>query len=312
MLRTIPESSSISTHLKGSPPAMVSVLSVHGVGQQYKGEWVVRDEWLPSLLSGMALASGLDAARLCDFRFAFYGDLFRPEGRMLGDSDSSSPIDFLTQSEMELLDDMWRAAADTDPGVMPPDSRTLSGAPAPVQAALRALSASKFFGNAAAKSMPGKLKQMRRYLTSDELRADIWTRVASQLSSDTRVVIGHSMGSVVAYEALCAHPEWPVRTLITIGSPLGIRNVVFDRLKPCPAPGDGMNGRLKGQWPGSVSAWINIADRTDVVALVKDLRPQFSDRILCHVIDNGVRAHDAKPYLTSIEVGRAVVDGLRI
>jgi pimeloyl-ACP methyl ester carboxylesterase len=29
--------------------------------------------------------------------------------------------------------------------------------------------------------------------------------------ADTAVLIGHSLGSVVAYEALCAHPEWSVR-----------------------------------------------------------------------------------------------------
>jgi hypothetical protein len=31
--------------------------------------------------------------------------------------------------------------------------------------------------------------------------------------------VGHSLGSVAAYEALCAHPQWPVRALATLGPP---------------------------------------------------------------------------------------------
>jgi len=34
---------------------------------------------------------------------------------------------------------------------------------------------------------------------------------------DTEVVVPHS---------LCAHPEWNVRALVMLGSPLGIRNVI--------------------------------------------------------------------------------------
>ena len=52
------------------------------------------------------------------------------------------------------------------------------------------------------------------------------------MDDGTEVIVAHSLGSVVAYEALCAHPEWPVRNLVTLGSPLGIRNLIFDQLVP--------------------------------------------------------------------------------
>ena len=93
------------------------------------------------------------------------------------------------------------------------------------------------------------------------------------VDEDTWVVVGHSLGSVVAYEALCAHPEWPVRALVTLGSPLGIRNLIFERLVP--APVIGKTGKLAGAWPGRAQAWTNVADAADVVALTKDLRPLF-------------------------------------
>ena len=47
-----------------------------------------------------------------------------------------------------------------------------------------------------------------------------------------------------------------------------------------------------------------------MVALVPDIRPLFSPEILCLLISNGAHAHDAAPYLSAVETGRAVVGGL--
>jgi len=152
------------------------------------------------------------------------------------------------------------------------------------------------------------LQQVRRYMTDPEMRRDVQDRVVAEVDEDARVMVGHSLGSVVAYEALCAHPEWPVRALVTLGSPLGIRNLIFDRLVPPPAAGD--SGHLVGAWPGTVGSWVNVADAGDVVALVKDLRPLFGGRVGCYLVDNGSHAHDVKPYLTAAETGAAIAAGL--
>src|SRR5207249_10502663 len=64
-------------------------------------------------------------------------------------------------------------------------------------------------------------------------------RSEERISPATRVVIGHSLGSIVAYEALCKHPEWQIDTFVTLGSPLGIQRLVFDALVPRPEGGHG-------------------------------------------------------------------------
>jgi hypothetical protein len=93
-----------------------------------------------------------------------------------------------------------------------------------------------------------------------------------------------------------------VRTLVTLGSPLGIRNLIFDRLLPEP-----------GAWPGGTGLnWTNIADAGDVVALVKDLRPAFGERLVCRDVHNGSHAHDALRYLASEKTGGAVARGLDV
>ena len=116
------------------------------------------------------------------------------------------------------------------------------------------------------------------------------------------------MGSVVAYEALCeyragAGGNGPA--LVTLGSPLGIPNLVFDRLDPAPTGG-------VGAWPcPEGAAWTNVADSADVVALVKDLRPLFGIEVRSFEVDNGAHAHSAVPYLTDAVTGAAIVAGLR-
>ena len=158
-----------------------------------------------------------------------------------------------------------------------PDARTLAvRTPHGVQSALRALSGSRFFAGLGERALLGDLRQVRDYLHEPDIRQAGPQRVRGGGRAGTRVLVGHSLGSVVAYEALCANPEWPVTMLVTLGSPLGIPNLIFDRLQPAPAGGSG--GRDRGAGGRAGRAWTNVADQGDVVALVKDLRGGCSGR----------------------------------
>jgi hypothetical protein len=55
---------------------------------------------------------------------------------------------------------------------------------------------------------------------------------------------------------------------------------------------------------------VNVADEGDVVALVKDLRGVFGPGVDCWIVDNGATAHDARPYLTAMQTGRAIWQGV--
>ena len=289
---------------------MARVLCVHGVGQQLRGEEALAREWAPALRDGLRRSRYPEAQMpgLEDIQCAFYGDLFRAPGRRLGVGDPWLTAADATEFEQELLAVWWRAAAESDPEVIHPEARTLVRTPGSVQAALRALSGSAFFAGLAERAMLSDLRQVRWYMTDPDVRQAVQTRVAARVDADTRVLVGHSLGSVVAYEALCAHPDWPVQALVTLGSPLGIPNLIFDRLQPAPSAGDCSGPR--GAWPGVTRTWVNVADRGDLVALVKDLRPLFGDQVGCHVVHNGSSAHDVKPYLTAAETGAAITAGL--
>lgn len=280
---------------------MTRIVLVHGIAQQFKGAQTLLADWYPALADGLALAgASVDRAEVA---MAFYGELFRPAGhRGLGlpELDASDVTDEL---ELAVLLSWWEAAARAEPGVPRPGERTRLRTPYLVQRALDALSHSTFFAGLGERMLIFSARQARRYLTEPDLRRAARERVTALITDRTRVVVAHSLGSVVAYEALCTLPERRDLTLVTLGSPLGIRNIVFDRLDP--APVDGM-----ARWPSSVRRWTNVADRGDVVALVKSLAPSFGAQVTDVLVHNGAKAHDVRPYLTARETGLAIADGL--
>jgi len=281
---------------------MKRIIGVHGVGRQFAGENTLCSEWLPALKDGLARANRRLASDE-DFVCAYYGNLFRPGGKAAPFDPPFEASDVADDWERELLELWWREAANVDPAVLGPDARTKLSTPSIVQRALNALSGSRFFAGIAERGLIFDLKQVRRYLREPDIRREALGSIERAIGPDTTVMIAHSLGSVVAYEALCAHPEWPVRTFVTIGSPLGISNLIFDLLEPAPEAG-------VGAWPGAISQWVNIADKGDVVALVKQLSTRFSPRVIDHLVDNGAKAHDATRYLTSQELGYAVAAGI--
>jgi hypothetical protein len=296
---------------------MAKVIAIHGIAQTYEGDATLKEEWLTGMNSGLSEA-GHAWLRDEDLDVVFYGSLFRKPGMR------SSHILYLTAEDVEpgfeedLLIQWWREAAklseqnrrlgSADPlgealDISGPDFQGRARTPQMVQRALRQLSKSRFFRELGERSLIFGLKQVRRYLHDLELKHKVLKRVEQKVTDETRLIIAHSLGTVVAYEALCANPEWQVHSLITLGSPLGIPNLVFDALTPPPVGG-------RGLWPG-VTSWINIADQGDIVALVKELAPLFGGgRIDDRLVYNGWESHKVKHYLTAVETGTAIARGL--
>jgi hypothetical protein len=275
---------------------MARIVGVHGVGKQRLGSNTLLKDWEPALADGLDRAGGPELTA-GDLHMAFYGDLFRPAGHTLSVGDPMFTAGDVDDLEAGLLMEWWAACARVDPAVPPPAGDTLARSPRAAQTALRILQHSRFFGGLSLRALVFDLKQVRRYLTNEDLRVTARRRVEEAIGPDTRVVVAHSLGSVVAFEALCARPGHGVRALVTLGSPLGMRMVV-DRLRPGP-----------DTWPGT-SSWTNVVDEGDVVAAVQDLSLFFGPGVTGKVVHNGSHAHDAALYLTAKETGEAVAGGL--
>ncbi|HEV7979033.1 hypothetical protein [Amycolatopsis sp.] len=296
---------------------MARIVLVHGIAQEQKSADTLEAEWLPSLAGGVRTAGYPELADSlwrgarpgeAEARMAFYGDVFtRPDQQ--GAADELTEADWLFA---EALAEEWLArVAETAPRESDQaqarrelenlhgqagEQQGVRAAVRPVLNALVRLRPFARFGVAFAERLVVKaLRQVTLYLTDETVRERVQERVSALIGPETEIVIGHSLGSVVAYEA--AHRlDRPLPLLITVGSPLGLRNVVYERTRPQP-PGV----------PPQVARWVNLADRDDLVAARPDLTALFPGPggVLesGYTVDNGSKPHEAAFYLAKPEVG---------
>ncbi|KIZ15090.1 alpha/beta fold hydrolase [Streptomyces natalensis] len=124
---------------------------------------------------------------------------------------------------------------------------------------------------------------------------DVLKKALDGLDGGPLVVVGHSLGSVVAYEVL-AELRREVQLLVTVGSPLAITEVQ-DRLARPPAV------------PSGVLTWRNASDLRDLVALDHTLRPEYApaDRITDLLVTNdSENHHNITQYLANRHVSEPV------
>jgi len=134
--------------------------------------------------------------------------------------------------------------------------------------------------------------EVAAYLADQDRRERIRHAVADVIRRNRpKVVIAHSLGSVVAYETFWAHPDLEADLLITLGSPLGMRDVIFERLLPAP-----VNGR--GERPKGVRRWVNIADKDDIAAIPPALAGCFTGVDVEELVNlDWIDFHTAEKYL---------------
>lgn len=247
---------------------MASVVLVHGAFNELWGPNEIKARWLPALRDGLwhhGESITADEVDVC-----FYGDLFRRDPEDERDSEFES-------SRAGVADALHSVLGDD------------------------AISMLQQAANAAVYERT--VDMATTMATTPDLRERIQGRLASVVLEDTTVIVAHSLGTIVSWSALAKHPDWPVRTLVTLGSPLA-SSEIFDRLDP--APIDGVGG-----WPGPVQNWVNVAAVGDKVAAAARLAARFGERVEDHRVDNGHRAHDPEPYLNNPVTGAAVLRGLR-
>ncbi|MFI1167680.1 serine peptidase [Streptomyces sp. NPDC020801] len=262
---------------------MSDIVGVHGVGNYAAGPHEEVGDRLSSEW-GRHLAGLVDGASQ-KLRVAYYAPFLRsvtPQGH--GDT-----LDQLPEDVQSMVRD-WAMCLE------PVDEQAVQGhLTLPLRlvvdriARIRCLNESvlrpfvaTFFWEVAAYLRPG----------DNEARTNACGHVARTISEERPgVVVAHSLGSVVAYEALWTIPDVPIDLLLTLGSPLGMPRIVFDRLTPSPG--------ARGQRPPGVRRWVNIADPGDVVAVPRPLEPHFD---LDQDIETAIGLldfHTAAAYLTA-------------
>jgi len=161
--------------------------------------------------------------------------------------------------------------------------------------------------NGIASNVREQLKEVLRPLLEDE--------------DDRVLLIGHSLGTVIAYDALWTLSQLEylpgkIDTYITLGSPLGMRYVKRRLL--------GSNRAGKQKYPDNIRRWINVAAEGDVTALDRSFSEDFGEMVTlgnvesiedhCDGIYNyfrekeGLNCHRSYGYLVNPIVGKTIAD----
>lgn len=276
---------------------MAEIVGVHGILNQQSGRHQMIAVWAPALADGIERAAG-HAVAVPAMDAAFYGDLFlsssRPGGKAPASEQGWGERD---ADDLAAVVDEVAPAGDIGDDEATQDTKARTSIPKPVIALLRRLD--RVFGSRAASLLfLGEVKQVRRYLLDPKIKQEADARVADAVRAGSRVLIGHSLGSVAAFEFVRQNPDHQLDLLLTLGSPLSLKTV--RALMPAPTYGE-------GGLPPSVRRWVSLRDQRDPVTSggpLKTYWPRVEDD---DSITNQTDAHAVERYLGKAQTGRAVL-----
>ena len=301
---------------------MTKVLFIHGINNQKNSKEDIEREWGKAIKQG-ATAAGLALPHDVQFMAAFYGDVLFEETETWGKnkttltpmSASSLDEDYVDkeiadlylefQKKYNLSDEQVANELDDEDerqqyrrmagGVHKRWLKAIARALEKVLPANGAGLVRIFLGQAAAYLHKPGLKERIDDLVKEQLLDGL-------LPGEEVVIIGHSLGTIIAYDLLRRlRREVKVKLLLTAGSPLGIE-IIKHRLGPpliC-LP--------------NVDTWVNVSDREDFVALEPKLTGATfgCDKVVnIDEVDNGHKdAHDIRKYLAHQVVVQVIVSHL--
>lgn len=304
---------------------------VHGIGGQRSAE-IECNRWASALAEGarqaghQEAADGLVSGSLVETVFADYSDLFqKPHGQGSGyigdDEDMALLVDLLAEmieshnggNDRSTDVALTRALAQLRPHGDP------QGSGDPIRRAINAATTLLGVGPckrsgqwASGKLLIRDLAQVNRYLARGEPGDDHHTldmrirhRVREAFGPGPTVVVAHSLGSIVSFEALHAE-SIEISLWVTLGSPLAMRSVVWPKIRPRPPA-----------TPSSVMRWLNYWDRDDIIVprpiLESDFAPNMKGvmPVSRRVDSDGIWAHSVTKYLARADVAGPVAETIQ-
>ena len=267
----------------------MKIVGIHGIGNHRPGE--TAETAAGNLSAAWSRHLGAEA------EVVYYADLLREKGSQ---SDDDVDLEDLTAAEEELVRELLAAQ---------PAGAASARVP---QGLLTALLRDAIADLAESWACPEWLmewfmvrfaKEVSAYQNPGPAREAVQQRLLDVVDRHRPdVLIAHSLGSVVAYETLHRLDAPHVPLWVTVGSPLALPKVVFDRLTPAPEAGRGVR-------PHEVGRWANLADPGDPVAIpAKGVSRRFAgvESDEHDVIHHGFKFHHAESYLKSAGLARVL------
>jgi hypothetical protein len=283
------------------------LLLVHGRSQGGKDPIKLKAEWLGALNEGLE-KSGLRLGNHVTIDFPFYGNRLDefvrafdlpadpavvPKGSPVFDEYAAFRAEIAVEMKNRRGISDAEIQAEYDPAVKDKGLENWEW----VQTIIRLLD--RHTTGISQTTIEVFLRDVFLYTRRSAVRNAIDEIVSEMITPDTTVVVGHSLGSVVAYNVLkAASPKIPL--YVTVGSPLAIR-AVRKTLGPI------LN-------PAGFRGWYNAFDERDVVALYPldkvnfDVDPGINNKgSVSNRTDN---RHGIAGYLDDADVAKAIHSAL--
>lgn len=276
----------------GAVPEVATVVYVHGIGNKPEAS-ILKCQWDTALFQGpmgdrtrMAYWVDRDRHPVPEAATCAGSDTLRDPSDALGprafahESGAPDPDDDLTAAERKVLDGIEsRLRASFEDGASGGRKGTRAASAGARGPAAKVIPLPEGLRRGVTRLLTKLfLGDVKDFLFDEAARERMVRTVLDRLEgAGPCIVIGHSQGSMVAFEALrrLAKADADVRLFLTIGSPLGLQEVQ-DSLKK--------RGRLAT--PECVARWLNVAERLDPVALDAKLGNDYAAN------GRGVKAED--------------------
>lgn len=292
---------------------MKELVFIHGRSQEKKDSVALKAQWVAAWTAGLSKSSLKIPIAEKDIHFPYYGqtlyDLVKgvsedqaAEIVIRGTRGGNAQQQFVNAVIFEIAEQL---------NIPPEKIAEAAGEPVVkrgllnakwVQGILRLIDQRVHGGSGAAVAL--FTNDVYQYLMNRNIGDDIDNGVRKAISPNaSTVVVGHSLGTVVAYRLLSKEgvkEQWSVPLFVTLGSPLAV-TAIHDALQPV-------------RHPACVSKWYNAMDTRDVVPLYPldkdhfDVNPPIENNT---DVRNGTsNRHGIEGYLSDEKVARRIYDAV--
>jgi pimeloyl-ACP methyl ester carboxylesterase len=262
---------------------MADVVAIHGIFMNHSSRREMEAKWHDAIICGLHTARFPDPDALT-LECAFYGHLYN-DGKSVGDRPYQA-ADLEAGLEQDLFVAIADAAGAEDEEIHREGESKL-WMPDPIQRAVRRVERYRVLDGVSSKVI-SLVKQVGRYFKDDDFAEAVREELSQAMSGKPRVLVAHSLGSIIAYDWLRRQEQAAVPALITIGSPLGFRGV-RRALDP-------LMDTSPAAWP-KVENWV----------IVKKLDGLYGGPVDDRLAHNTRRAaHSAVKYLENVHTSNAL------
>lgn len=285
------------------------VLFVHGRGQGGKNATELLATWTQTMREGYD-AAGLPFPSDLKVDLPFYGDaldarvekskLPLPKEITPKGGEAPTPYEAFVRDSLKELKETAKisdAEVEAEAGPIPATEKGIANWRL-TQAIARLID--KRLTGFASYTIDRFLRDVYLYISDRNVAREINAIVSARLTDEPTVVVGHSLGTVVAYKVVLERPGLKLRRFITVGSPLGMKSI------------SSQLGVLR--YPPADLLWYNAYDEGDIVALNPLEDPWFrTDPAISNynrVKNRTDNQHGIIGYLNDVTVAKCIAEAL--